>query len=58
MTYYQALSLPFDEYMQWCRDYVKRQAGVRILNTWEEWVFIETIWARRYWFFKNGGYTL
>lgn len=46
-------SLPFDEYMAVCR---KHAYDSGFLNYFDTLGFLEMLWARRYWYVKNGEY--
>lgn len=54
----RALSLPFLEYMDWCREYVHKAAlrdpVMMDLLSSAPMTMLESIWARRYWYFQNG----
>ena len=64
MTLKEALELEFNEYIMWCYRYMN-DAAVRdpiIKDIWyganakapEMRILLESQWARRYWFHKNG----
>lgn len=64
MTLKEALELEFNEYLTWCYRYMNEAAARDpiIRDIWqgasatapEMRILLESQWARRYWFHKNG----
>ncbi|HEX5426545.1 MAG TPA: hypothetical protein VFW94_23560 [Candidatus Acidoferrales bacterium] len=59
MTLEQALQQPFEVYMQWCWAFVANRAQVnplvaRLFTYPGAPEYFEAVWARRYWFARNG----
>ena len=59
MNLEEALELPFEEYLQWCREFVNRKIETNpitqiIMSYPYSWTSFEASWAKRYWFHKCG----
>ena len=55
----QAMKLPFLDYIAWCHDHMAKASVHDVIvadmyRSGESRVFLEAMWARRYWYYKNG----
>lgn len=55
ISFEEAMQLPFEEYISWCHSKIRDQSKSNCLiadiyNDSQSKIFLESLWARRYWF--------